>query len=67
MSLKRTTQYNIVSSHTVNDLWRYGVKDNTWTWMSGVNPGVAHGSYGEKGKVSVENYPRARSDAIGFL
>ena len=51
----------------MNDLWRYGVKDNTWTWMSGVNPGVAHGSYGEKGKVSVENYPRARSDAIGFL
>jgi len=57
--------HHLVDNPT-NDLWKYGVNANTWTWMSGVNPSVRQGKYGEIGKTSVENIPAARTDAIGF-
>jgi len=42
------------------------VNENTWTWMSGMNPSVARGKYGEKGKAHVENFSVIRSHAAGF-
>ena len=49
-----------------NDLWKYEVNENTWTWLSGGNPSDRRGKYGEKGKASVENIPAGRTDAVGF-
>ena len=47
-----------------NDLWKYRVKDNTWTWMSGVNATNKPGVSGEKGSHSAAYYPGAREKAI---
>ena len=50
----------------LNDLWRYSVNNNTWTWMSGSNTTNQLGFYGEKGNGSTENVPGARSGAVGW-
>ena len=46
-----------------NDLWKYTVNNNTWTWISGGEPVV----YGEKGIPSPDNYPGARESAVGWF
>ena len=67
VNIQYSTQFthHLVGSQN-NDLWKYKVNENTWTWMSGVDLSVRKGKYGEKGKASVENFPPARADAIGF-
>ncbi|MBP6455136.1 MAG: gliding motility-associated C-terminal domain-containing protein [Chitinophagaceae bacterium] len=51
------------NSGCINDMWRYKISTNEWTWMNGpqgtTNPS---GVYGTKGVPSPLNYP----DAIGF-
>ena len=47
----------------LNDLWRYQVTNNTWTWVSGSNESRHRGDY-ESGTDSV---PSARSFAIGWF
>jgi len=47
----------------LNDLWRYRVSDNTWTWMSGSNIVNQVGVYGEKGVANESNVPGAREGA----
>lgn len=43
-----------------NDLWRYSVATNQWTWMSGSNAVNDYGHYGTKGVPSPSNVPSAR-------
>ena len=52
----------------LNDLWRYRVSDNTWTWFSGSNTEVnLVGVYGEKTVPSANNYPGGRYHALGWF
>ena len=49
---------------SLNDLWRYRLNDNTWTWISGSDTDQQEGVYGEKGNASIFNVPGARLSAI---
>ncbi|HYV94298.1 MAG TPA: kelch repeat-containing protein [Chitinophagales bacterium] len=44
----------------LNDLWKYDIITNEWTWMSGSNVANAPGSYGVKGVTDPSNVPGAR-------
>lgn len=44
----------------VNDLWRYNISTNTWTWMKGSNLPYQFGHYGIKGVEDSLNTPGAR-------
>jgi N-acetylneuraminic acid mutarotase len=45
----------------LNDLWRYNISTNEWTWMSGSSTGNQFGAYGTIGVGSTSNYPGGRS------
>lgn len=47
----------------LNDLWKYDISANQWTWMSGSNTGNSHGNYGTKNVPSASNLPGARQNA----
>ncbi len=51
---------------SLNDLWRYNIAMNQWTWMSGNKSINVTGSYGTKGVMSSGNYPGARLGQIGW-
>lgn len=55
----------IVSPNNMNDLWRYEISNNQWTWINGSNtaPG-AHGIYGTLGVASASNQPGARQGSV---
>lgn len=40
-----------------NDLWRYDIAANEWTWMSGDSIPNSNGSYGVKGVEATTNHP----------
>ncbi len=44
-----------------NDLWRYNILANTWTWMKGYNFGGQDGIYGTQGVPDDNNFPGARN------
>lgn len=48
-------------SPVYNDMWRYRISTNTWTWMKGSNLINQHGIYGTKGVESAANVPGGRS------
>src|SRR5579872_4974052 len=60
-------------SVVLNDLWKYDISANLWTWVSGSNTGNAFGVYGTKGVAAAANQPGARhypvccKDAAGNL
>ena len=43
-----------------NDLWKYDITANEWTWMNGSNTSGAPGIYGTKGVSSPANTPGSR-------
>lgn len=45
---------------TLNDLWKFDISTNQWTWMGGDNSIDRPGIYGTKGIASVSNQPGAR-------
>ncbi len=45
----------------LNDLWKYNIATNQWTWLKGANSNLDDGQYGIKGVPSVNNNPSARS------
>ena len=46
-----------------NDLWKFDLATQQWTWMKGSNSGNARGVYGTKGIASPSNMPGARHNA----
>jgi len=48
---------------TYNDLWKYSVTTNEWTWMSGPNTANNPGSYGTKCTAGPSNLPPSRTEA----
>ena len=47
---------------TRNDLWKYDISTNEWTWMSGSNMMNSLGTYGTLGVPSPLNEPPARNE-----
>ncbi len=45
-----------------NDLWKYNITTNEWTWMKGPNVTSDPGSYGTQGVSSPSNVPPSRSE-----
>jgi len=52
------------SQAELNDLWKYNISTNMWTWVSGSNAANASGTYGTKGVSSASNTPGAREYAV---
>lgn len=48
------------SSGFLNDLWRYSISTNEWTWMGGTNMVNDAGNYGTIATPSVSNLPPSR-------
>ncbi|MBL7931254.1 MAG: T9SS type A sorting domain-containing protein [Bacteroidia bacterium] len=44
----------------MNDLWKYNISTNQWTWMGGSNVNSDGGTYGTQGTGSTSNIPGAR-------
>jgi gliding motility-associated-like protein len=44
-----------------NDVWKYNIATNQWTWMSGAQYGAGAPSYGQRGVESPSNDPGGRS------
>jgi N-acetylneuraminic acid mutarotase len=48
----------------LNDLWKYEIATNSWTWVSGNNTTGAYGIYGTQGVTNSYNMPGARYSSI---
>lgn len=48
----------------LNDLWKYDISTNHWTWMSGSNQANKYGSYGQQGVPTNNTIPGARHHRI---
>lgn len=55
------------ASGQLNDLWKYNVATNEWTWMSGSNLVNQLGSYGTKGISSPTNAPGSRYSSATWI
>jgi N-acetylneuraminic acid mutarotase len=51
----------------LNDLWKYDVTNNTWTWVSGSSTASQLGNYGNQGTPSSSNIPGARYGAVSWI
>jgi hypothetical protein len=51
---------NYLGTMTFNDLWKYDIVANEWTWMSGDSLPGQPGVYGTRGLSNPANYPGAR-------
>jgi N-acetylneuraminic acid mutarotase len=54
------------NSGVMNDLWRYDIGINEWTWMKGSNTSGQTGVYGTMGVASASNIPGARWGSVGW-
>jgi len=50
-----------------NDLWKYCVSSNSWTWISGDNSSNPSGNWGTLGVSSPLNKPNARAGAVMWV
>ena len=44
----------------LNDLWKYTIATNKWTWVNGDSTTFSNGHYGIKGVEDINNLPKAR-------
>jgi N-acetylneuraminic acid mutarotase len=51
----------------LNDLWKYDVGTNEWTWISGSNLADQNGTYGTKTVPSTINVPGGRHTGMGWV
>jgi gliding motility-associated-like protein len=51
---------NLYNGGTLNDLWKYDINTNEWTWVKGSNVLNDPGSYGIQGVPAMSNCPPAR-------
>lgn len=50
----------------LNDLWKYDLTENEWTWVGGANTANATGTYGSLGQPAALNAPGARVNAVSW-
>lgn len=55
--------YGVGDGGNLNDLWKYDVSSNVWTWMSGSSTANDQGSYTQFGVPNPVDYPASRSEA----
>ncbi|TDU80882.1 Calx-beta domain-containing protein [Prosthecobacter fusiformis] len=55
------------SSGTLNDLWKYNITTQEWTWMKGPSTIKAVGTYGAQGVATASTIPGSRSDASAWV
>lgn len=60
-------QISFSSSGSLNDLWKYNVTTNEWTWLKGDTVSDAGGIYGTKGSENLSNKPGARARPVSWL
>lgn len=60
-----TTSSTTIGS--LDDVWRYNVANNTWTWMKGSMLKDLNGVYGTLGTAAPTNNPGSRSLATGWI
>lgn len=58
-------QFTTATERT-NDLWKYNITTNQWTWVSGANIADQNGNYGTKGISNSTNVPGARQAALSW-
>ncbi len=51
----------------LNDLWKYNIVTNEWTWVKGDNIGSQTGTYGTKGTPDIMNKPGAREAGVSWI
>jgi N-acetylneuraminic acid mutarotase len=56
-----------VSAGYLNDLWKYNIATNEWTWISGSNLISQQGTYGTLGVSSASNTPGARAHSVTWV
>lgn len=56
----------LFSSEYLNDVWKYNISTNEWTWINGDSTGNGYGIYGTKGIASVINKPGGRAASISW-
>jgi len=59
-------QYTSATERT-NDLWKYSITTNMWTWVLGANTPNQNGNYGSKGITASTNVPGARQASITWV
>lgn len=59
-------QYSTSLNGHLNDLWKYDISSNQWTWISGINGRNSASVYGTKGVTAVSNSIGGRSESISF-
>ncbi|MGH9616497.1 MAG: kelch repeat-containing protein [Acidobacteriaceae bacterium] len=55
------------STCVLNDLWKYTVSTNMWTWMGGSDLNNQAGVYGTQGVAAPDNLPPPRENAVGWM
>jgi hypothetical protein len=50
----------------LNDLWKYNINSNEWTWESGLNLISQNGNYGTQSTAALTNIPGARDTAANW-
>jgi hypothetical protein len=58
---------NVGNAGFLNDLWKYSVASNQWTWISGDDIFIQLGKYGTLGTPSTTNCPGARAYGYGWM
>lgn len=54
------------SDDFLNDLWKYNIATNQWTWIKGDNATYQTGVYGTQGTAAANNKPGARAGALSW-
>ncbi len=57
---------SISSGGYLNDLWKYNIATNQWTWVNGANAASQPGTYGTQGTPAVANKPGARQASAAW-
>ena len=58
---------NTNTTVNLNDLWKYDIGANQWTWIGGSNLGNQNGSYGTLGSASSTTTPGGRYGAVSWV
>lgn len=51
----------------LNDLWKYNIVTQEWTWIAGSNLADQAGVYGELGVAEISNYPGGRAAPVQWI
>lgn len=58
---------NAHNTGTLNDLWKYNITLNQWTWVAGSNLRNQPGIYGTKGVSGSSNFPGSRMESTTWV